>query len=209
MTENQMNHDEEITLNENQEVSHPEASNHSTDEDVLTEAEVEIIPEDDKTEDSAEEIQAEAVDIQAYEDKIDQLEDHNLRLQAEIANMQRSNSRERSEAAKYRSQSLAKKLLDAIDNLERALAVKADNEEALAIHKGVEMVYQQILAAFKEEKIEVIDPLNEPFDPNFHQAVTTQPVQEGQQADHVVQVLQKGYILDDRIIRPAMVIVSA
>lgn len=210
MTKNQMNHDEEITLNENQEVSHPEASNQSTVDDLLTEDEVEIIsPEGDNTDDAAEDIQAETLDIQAYENKIDQLEDHNLRLQAEIANMQRSNSRERSEAAKYRSQSLAKKLLDAIDNLERALAVKADNEEAQAIHKGVEMVYQQILAAFKEEKIEVIDPLNEPFDPNFHQAVTTQPVQEGQQADHVVQVLQKGYILDDRIIRPAMVIVSA
>ena len=72
--------------------------------------------------------------------------------------MQRSNSRERSEAAKYRSQSLAKKLLDAIDNLERALAVKADNEEAQAIHKGVEMVYQQILAAFKLSLIHISEP---------------------------------------------------
>ncbi|MCR8968800.1 nucleotide exchange factor GrpE [Facklamia sp. 7083-14-GEN3] len=140
---------------------------------------------------------------------IQNLEDRNLRLQAEIANMQRSNSRERQEAAKYRSQSLANKLIDAIDNLERALQIEASTEESQAIHKGIQMVYEQILNAFKEEKIEVINPLNETFDPNYHQAVTTQPAEEGQETDIVVNVLQKGYILNDRIIRPAMVIVSA
>ncbi|MGF3214952.1 nucleotide exchange factor GrpE [Facklamia sp. P12945] len=142
-------------------------------------------------------------------ESIQNLEDRNLRLQAEIANMQRSNSRERQEAAKYRSQSLANKLIDAIDNLERALQIKASSEESQAIHKGIQMVYDQILQAFKEEKIEVINPLNEIFDPNYHQAVTTQPAAEGQDTDIVVNVLQKGYILNDRIIRPAMVIVSA
>ncbi|MGF3072456.1 nucleotide exchange factor GrpE [Facklamia sp. P12934] len=142
-------------------------------------------------------------------ESIQNLEDRNLRLQAEIANMQRSNSRERQEAAKYRSQSLANKLIDAIDNLERALQIKASSEESQAIHKGIQMVYDQILQAFKEEKIEVINPLNETFDPNYHQAVTTQPAAEGQDTDIVVNVLQKGYILNDRIIRPAMVIVSA
>ncbi|MGX7108393.1 nucleotide exchange factor GrpE [Facklamia miroungae] len=141
--------------------------------------------------------------------KIQALEDRNLRLQAEIANMQRSNARERQDAAKYRSQSLANKLIDAIDNLERALQIEANSEESQAIHKGIQMVYDQVLQAFKEENIEVINPLNESFDPNYHQAVTTQPVSEGQEVDIVVNVLQKGYLLNDRIIRPAMVIVSA
>ena len=147
--------------------------------------------------------------LQELQAQVEALEDKNLRLQAEIANMQRSHSRDRQEAAKYRSQTLAKGLIDAIDNLERALQTPAEGEEGQAIQKGVEMVYQQILAAFKEENIEMLDPINQLFDPNFHQAVTTQPAAEGQEKDTVVNVLQKGYLLNDRIIRPAMVIVSA
>ena len=126
-----------------------------------------------------------------------------------MANIQRSNSRDRQEAAKYRSQPLAKGLVEALDNMERALAIEAKTEEGQAIHKGVEMVYDQILKAFKEEQIEQIDPIDQAFDPNFHQAVTTQPAEEGQDVDQVVAVLQKGYVLNDRVIRPAMVIVSA
>ena len=61
----------------------------------------------------------------------------------------------------------------------------------------------------EEENIEVLNPINEAFDPNFHQAVTTQPAAEGEDTDVVVNVLQKGYLLNDRVIRPAMVIVSA
>lgn len=148
-------------------------------------------------------------EIEHLQEEIQSLEDKNLRLQAEIANMQRSHTRERQDAAKYRSQFLAKNLMDAIDNLERALQIEAKSEESQAIHKGVQMVYDQIIQAFANENITVLDPLNEDFDPNFHQAVTTQPVAEGQEADKVVNVLQKGYLLNDRIIRPAMVIVSA
>lgn len=140
--------------------------------------------------------------------KIDQLEDQVLRLNAEIANMQRSHARDRQESAKFRSQSLAQKLIEALDNLERALETPAQSEETQAFHKGVEMVYQQIIAAFEAENITKIDPMGQAFDPNFHQAVTTQPAEEGQDSDIVVNVLQKGYVLNDRVIRPAMVIVS-
>lgn len=150
-----------------------------------------------------------AEEIEQLKAQIDQLEDQTLRLQAEMANIQRSNSRDRQEAAKYRSQPLAKGLVEALDNMERALAIEAKTEEGQAIHKGVEMVYDQILKAFKEEQIEQIDPIDQAFDPNFHQAVTTQPAEEGQDVDQVVAVLQKGYVLNDRVIRPAMVIVSA
>lgn len=162
-------------------------------------------------EDSSNSTQEEEVSSEVDEllHQIEELEDRNLRLQAEIANIQRSNLRERQESAKYRSQFLAKRLVDAMDNLERALQQEVKTEEAQAIHKGVEMVYEQILSAFKEENIEMINPINQPFDPNFHQAVTTQPAEEGQDTDLVINVLQKGYVLNDRIIRPAMVIVSA
>lgn len=137
------------------------------------------------------------------------LEDRVLRLQAEISNMQRTNTRERQNAAKYRSQSLATNLLDVVDNFERALLTEVTSEDALALKKGIEMVNSQLLTALEREKVTIIDPINEAFDPNFHQAVSTMPAEEGQASDLVVNVLQKGYLLDDRVIRPAMVIVSA
>lgn len=139
----------------------------------------------------------------------DALEDRVLRLQAEISNMQRTNTRERQNAAKYRSQSLATHLLDVVDNFERALVTDVTSEDALALKKGIEMVHGQLITALEREKVTMINPLNEAFDPNFHQAVSTMPAEEGQASDIVVNVLQKGYLLDDRVIRPAMVIVSA
>lgn len=153
--------------------------------------------------------------IEEAEDQVGQLEaekealsDQLLRLQAEIQNMRRINQRERQDAAKYRSQSLASHLLDVADNLERALASPAESDDAKAIHKGIEMVYNQFKQAFEKEGISVIDPLNEAFDPNFHQAVSMMPAGEGQEADTVINVLQKGYMLQDRVLRPAMVIVA-
>lgn len=136
------------------------------------------------------------------------LEDRTLRLQAEIANMQRINTKERQDAAKYRSQKLATEMLDVIDNLERALQTETSSEDALSLKKGVEMVLQQFLSAFERENITVIDPLGEKFDPNLHQAVSVMSAEEGQESDTVINVLQKGYQLNERIIRPAMVIVA-
>ena len=177
----------------------------------------------DKTQDSADQAEVqvdqsnESLDqaIEEAEDQVSQLEaekealsDQLLRLQAEIQNMRRINQRERQDAAKYRSQSLASHLLDVADNLERALATPAESEDAKAIHKGIEMVYKQFQQAFEREGISVIDPLNQAFDPNFHQAVSMMPAGEGQEADTVINVLQKGYMLQDRVLRPAMVIVA-
>lgn len=159
---------------------------------------------------SSEEItEVEEIDpIQALEAEKEILEERILRLQAEIANMQRINLKERQDAAKYRSQKLASEMVDVLDNLERAMQAETVSEDALALKKGVEMVYEQIKAAFNRENIQVIDPQGQPFDPNFHQAVSIVPLSEGQEADTIVQVLQKGYQLHERVLRPAMVIVA-
>ena len=140
--------------------------------------------------------------------EVEKLNDQVYRLSAEISNIQKRNAKERQDAAKYRSQSLAQNLLNVIDNLERAIASPSESEEAQNLKKGVEMVYEGFLYALKEEGIEEIDALNQPFDPTLHHAVQTVPVEEGQEADRVVQVYQKGYKLKDRVLRPSMVIVS-
>ncbi len=137
-----------------------------------------------------------------------ELEDKVLRLQAEISNIQRRNTLDRQSSAKYRSQKLATELLDVVDNLERALAIDVQSDDAKALKEGVEMVYNRFVSVFEKENIKVINPLNEEFDPNFHQAVSMMAAQEGQTSNTVINVLQKGYLLEDRVIRPAMVIVA-
>lgn len=139
---------------------------------------------------------------------LDKMEDQFLRAQAEIANMRNRHKKEREDASKYRAQELAKELLPALDNLDRALAIEVDDEHGEAMKKGIEMVKESMLHAFKESGIEEIKAEGEPFDPNLHQAVQTVPAEDGQESDVIVQVLQKGYILHDRILRPSMVIVT-
>lgn len=140
--------------------------------------------------------------------EIEELEDKNLRLQAELVNMRQRNQKEREDAAKYRSQDLAKALLPAIDNLERALEVEANDGNAEALKKGVEMVLDNLKQTLVSHGVEVITAQGETFDPNIHQAVQTVPSDDEHPTDIVVQELQKGYKLYDRVLRPAMVIVA-
>ncbi|UUX34395.1 nucleotide exchange factor GrpE [Fundicoccus culcitae] len=185
--------------------------NINKEEEILDSQMTEVTPdiEDANLEDVEEAPVVEEDETTKLEKEIEALEEKNLRLQAEIANMQRRNNLDRQDAAKYRSQKLASQLLDVVDNLERALSTESQSEDALAIKKGVEMVYNQLLNAFNSEEIKILDPLNEPFNPTYHQAVSTMPAEEGQESDIVVKVLQKGYSIHDRVLRPAMVIVSA
>ncbi|RLK63405.1 nucleotide exchange factor GrpE [Atopobacter sp. AH10] len=167
----------------------------------------EEVNETSDNEEASPNIQALETSIKEKDAKISELEDKILRISAELANIQKRNARERQEAAKYRSQALAQALLPAIDNLERALALSVESEEAKKVLEGVTMVKQAIDQALKAEDITIIDPVDQPFDPNFHHAVQAVPVEEGKEADTVATVLQKGYVLKERVIRPAMVIV--
>lgn len=151
---------------------------------------------------------SEPTELEQLQQKYDELENRYLRVQAELANIQKRNIKERQDAAKYRSQNLATELLPVIDNLERALEIEVEDEKAVNFKKGVEMVYNLMIEALKNEKIEAINPINEAFDPNYHMSIQVQDAQEGQQPDTVIQVVQKGYKLDDRVLRPAMVIVA-
>lgn len=167
-----------------------------------------VVTDETPQEEVTEETTTELTNEEKLQQEVEKLNDQVYRLSAEISNIQKRNAKERQDAAKYRSQSLAQNLLNVIDNLERAIASPSESEEAQNLKKGVEMVYEGFLYALKEEGIEEIEALNQPFDPTLHHAVQTVPVEEGQEADRVVQVYQKGYKLKDRVLRPAMVIVS-
>ena len=109
---------------------------------------------------------------------------------------------ERQQLQKYSSQDLAKAILPSLDNLERALAVEGLTDD---VKKGLEMTRDSLIRALNEEGVEEV--VVEIFDPNLHMAVQTLPADEEHPADSIAQVLQKGYKLHERLLRPAMVVV--
>lgn len=175
------------------------------EQEMVEETPTEMVEE---TTETVEVEQPEVDELAKVKADLEEMENKYLRVQAEMANIQKRNAKEREDAAKFRAQSLATELLPVIDNLERALAIEVTDEQGKSLKKGIEMVMETFKTALENEGIEVIDPLNEPFDPNFHQAIQTVPVEEGQPSETVVQVFQKGYDLKGRVLRPAMVIVA-
>lgn len=150
----------------------------------------------------------ETLEIERLQAENDVLADKVLRAQAELQNVQKRQQKERSDLIRYRSQSLASALLPALDSLEQALKVEVTGEQGEQLKKGLEMAYQNFLSSLESEGVKKIKALGETFDPNIHQAIQQVPAQEGQVSDTVVQVFQEGYMLHERVIRPAMVVIS-
>lgn len=149
-----------------------------------------------------------AKELADLKDKNKDLEDKYLRSEAEIQNMQNRYTKERAQLIKYESQSLAKDILPAMDNLERALSVEADDDVSKQLKKGVQMTLDALVKAMKDRGVVEIEADGVKFDPTLHQAVQTVAAENDDQKDHVVQVLQKGYQYKDRTLRPAMVVVA-
>ena len=173
------------------------------DDVVVEEKEVEI--NDDEIEvEKEDELQSLNEHIAKLESEIDGLKNDYARAYADTENMRRRLQNEYEMLKKYRIQDFALDILPVIDNCERALAQETSDEK---YRKGVEMIYNQLINALEKEGVEEIDCLNKTFDANFEQAIMMEKV-DGVESGIVVQVLQKGYKLKDRILRAAMVKVS-
>ncbi|KRL68441.1 nucleotide exchange factor GrpE [Companilactobacillus versmoldensis] len=159
----------------------------------------------DKNQPDPVELQKQLTDLQK---KNDELEDKYIRSEAEIQNMATRQKKEVAGLLKYDGQKLAKEILPVLDNLERALTVEVSDDTGKQLKKGVEMVQQHMVTAINDNGVTEINSVGEKFDPNFNQAVQTVPADKDHPADTVVQVLQKGYQLHDRVLRPAMVVVA-
>jgi molecular chaperone GrpE len=130
-----------------------------------------------------------------------------LRLQAEFDNYRKRVARERVDLTSRAAERVVEELLPVLDNLERAIDHTLEGGELDQLLKGVEMVHQQVVDVFTKEGVEIVDPFGEPFDPLVHQAVGTE--EDVDVPDQTcVKVLQRGYLLGGRVVRPAMVIVS-
>lgn len=134
--------------------------------------------------------------------------DQYLRALAEVENIRKRSVREREEYLKYANVSMIKKLLPIIDDLHRAMEVAHTSRDFEAMSKGVEMTARSLDEVLKGEGVEVIESIGKPFDPQFHQALTVEPSDEHPE-NTIIEQLQKGYIMHDRVIRPSLVKVSS
>ena len=137
---------------------------------------------------------------------IDELNDLLVRQAADLENFRKRSQREKDEARQFANQGLLEKLLPVLDNFEMALIASGDADPA--IRDGVQMIYDQLLGVLKESCVEPVEAVGEPFDPNLHEAISQQHTDEAAEGT-VLQQLQRGYKLNDRLVRPARVIVAA
>jgi molecular chaperone GrpE len=130
-----------------------------------------------------------------------------MRAKAEAENVRRRAAEDVAKASKFAIESFAEALVPVADSLEKALQTEAATAEAL--REGAQLTLRQLLAAFEKGRLTPIDPAGQKFDPNFHQAISMVPAPEGIAPNHVVSVLQKGWKIADRVLRPALVTVAA
>lgn len=170
-------------------------------EETAKEEAAEETPEQEENEEVSQEDE-----LLSLKEQVEESENKYLKLYAEFENFKRRNRQEAELNSKYKDQKFAENLLPVLDNLERALAIDGTDESFIALNKGVEMVYKNLVETLEKHDVKAIDALNQPFDPNFHQAVMTEA--SDSESDIVIEEFQKGYILKDRVIRPTMVKVS-
>ena len=133
-----------------------------------------------------------------------------LRTRAEIDNMRRRSEQDVEKAHKFALEKFSKDILNTIDNLERALSTPANKEDESikALFDGVELTLKELLSTVARFGVEPVGAVCETFNPDLHQAISMQPA-EGFESNQITTVLQKGYTLNGRVIRPAMVMVAA
>ena len=146
-------------------------------------------------------------EIKKLEVEVARLKNDYARAYADTENTRKRLIQEAETNKKYRIQSFALEILPVLDNLERALMQKTTTEESANFKKGLEMIYTQLVTALKNEGVEEIDVLNKPYDAANAQAIMVEK-KEGVEPNIVIEVLQKGYKLKDRILRAGMVKVS-
>ncbi|WP_396588695.1 nucleotide exchange factor GrpE [Bermanella sp. R86510] len=166
----------------------------------------EAVADAESTEQAQPNEQGEA-DIEALQQEIATLKDDVLRAQAETQNVRRRAEADVEKAHKFSTEKFARELLEVADNLERTIAASPDEEVVKPFLEGVQMTQKNFLDTLKKFKVEPIDPEGHPFDPDLHQAISMVDAPDAE-PNTVLNVVQKGYTIHERLLRPAMVVVS-
>ncbi|WP_415967343.1 nucleotide exchange factor GrpE [Faecalitalea cylindroides] len=172
-----------------------------TKEEIKEEAAKEKVEKEETKEPTQEEI------IQGLLVQLDKAKNDVARAYADTENMKKRLQKEADTAKKYRFQQAGLEILPILDSMELALKVESEDEAIKNYVKGFEMIHKQLVGVLENEGVKPIEALNKPFDHNTMQALM-QEAKEGVEPGIVIEVLQKGYMLKDRILRPALVKVS-
>lgn len=147
-------------------------------------------------------------EIDAMQQQVNQANEQLLRVQAEMQNVRRRAERDVENAHKFALEKFATELLSVVDNLERALsAINTEDESQKSVAEGIELTLKTFIDVLAKFNVEAVEPEGQPFDADLHQAVSTVPNTDVE-PNTVIDVFQKGYTLNGRLIRPAMVVVS-
>ncbi|WIV18319.1 nucleotide exchange factor GrpE [Paenibacillus polygoni] len=166
-------------------------------------------PVNDSAESAQEETEAEVLDPETAKFKAlaEENEKRYLRTQADFDNFRRRTQKEKEDLAKYATTKLITELVPVIDNFERAMSTADSNTDADSFIKGVNMIFRQLEGVLGAEGLTVMNTVGQPFNPEFHQAIMQVESDEYEEGI-VVEEVQKGYMIKDRVLRPAMVKVS-
>ncbi|WNQ14211.1 nucleotide exchange factor GrpE [Paenibacillus aurantius] len=150
---------------------------------------------------------AQAAELEELRKQVEEHQQRFLRAQADFDNFRRRSRQEKEDFAKYASAKVIEQLLPIVDNFERALTSSKETKDFEALLKGLEMTARQLEQVLKNEGLQAMETVGQPFNPDFHQAIM-QVESEEHGEGIVVEEVQKGYVLKDKVLRPAMVKVS-
>lgn len=193
-----------------EEVLEQVVDNEKTELPEAAEVDAELVSDNDDTEQEADSVSIEELQkqLKQAEKKAEENWDKAVRTQAEMQNLKRRMQKDLENAHKYGLERFAKELLVVIDSLELGIqASTSDNPEVVVLREGSALTIKQFESVFAKFNIEAVDPVGQPFNPELHQAMTMQPSADVE-PNTVLNVFQKGYVLNGRLIRPAMVVVS-
>lgn len=145
--------------------------------------------------------------LESAESKAQERYDRLLRLSAEFDNYKKRTSREMRDMVKYANEKFVVELLSVVDNLERAIESASDDSSDTPLLQGIQLTLSEVMKILERQNVKPVESMGNPFDPNFHQAMMQEAVDD-QPPNTVVREMQKGYTMHDRLIRPAMVVVS-
>ncbi|WP_430691838.1 nucleotide exchange factor GrpE [Paenibacillus woosongensis] len=191
------NVEEELEMSDNVNQEHTTDENSTAEETVANEQQT---SEASSAEGSNKEAEALRAELEEQQQRL-------LRAQADFDNFRRRTQKEKEELGKYASAKLITELLPVIDNFERAIASGEQGTDVSSYAKGVEMIFRQLEGVLGNEGLKAMETVGEPFNPEFHQAIMQVESDEHEEGI-VVEEVQKGYILKDKVLRPAMVKVS-
>jgi molecular chaperone GrpE len=193
-----------VSQDTNQEDTSAKSEQPEANTEEKLQSETEIDPSE-STEDQEEQTVNEVEELQQ---KLSTLGEQLLREQAEIQNVRRRAQRDVESAHKFALEKFVTELLSVVDNLERAIgAIDAEDDSQKAVAEGLELTLKTFIDVLTKHSVEPVDPEGQPFDADLHQAVSMVPNAEVE-PNTVINVFQKGYTLNGRLIRPAMVVVS-